>query len=70
MTYTRGGRSIRDGIQSVKEEIVEAVPFTTWALKGKGIANGGGADTPVQQELKIRQDECFSCAPWSQGIFS
>lgn len=59
VTYTRGGRSIRDGIQPAKEEIVETVSFTKWALKEKGIANGGGADTPVQQELQIRQDECF-----------
>jgi len=67
--YTRGGRSIRDGIQLVKEEIAEAVPFTTGALKGKGIANGGGADTPVQPELQIRQNECFSCAQRPQGMF-
>jgi len=59
VTYTRGGRSIRDGIQPVKEEIVETVSFTTRALKEKGIANGGGADTPVQLQLQIPQDECF-----------
>ena len=55
---------MRDGIQPVKEEIEEATFTTKWSAPGRTMANGGGADDPIEQALHDRQDECLSCDPW------